>query len=102
MDRSAVHLTQVNVFSPIQSMGITYWAKGGQYRSETKVTAAYAFRENVMRAHFQAYFWNAALEQDSSGHVPHKDAVVHLRSWLVHCSASVKAAQPAAIPRLFP
>ena len=30
-----------NVFSPLQSMGITYWAKVGQYPSETKVTAAY-------------------------------------------------------------
>ena len=37
-----------------------------------------------------------------TGHAPRKDAVVHLRSWLVHCSATVKAAQPAAIPRLFP
>ena len=26
----------------------------------------------------------------------------HLRSWHVHCSASVKAAEPAAIPILFP
>ena len=37
-----------------------------------------------------------------TGHAHRKDAVVHLRSWLVHCSAGVKAAQPAAIPRLFP
>ena len=29
-----------------------------------------------------------------TGHAPRKYAVVHLRSWLVHCSASVKAAQP--------
>ena len=28
-------------------------------------------------------------------HAPHKDAVVHLHSWLAHCSASVKAAPPA-------
>ena len=30
-----------NVFNPLQSMGITHRAKGGQYPSETKVTAAY-------------------------------------------------------------
>ena len=34
-----------------------------------------------------------------TGHAPRKDTVVHLRSWLVPCSASVKATQPAAIPR---
>ena len=32
-----------------------------------------------------------------TGHAPRKDAVVHLHNWLVHCSASVKAPQPAAI-----
>ena len=55
-----------NVFSPLQSMGITHWAKGGQYPSENKVTAAYCgtFRENVKRAHFQACIWKAALQQD--------------------------------------
>ena len=30
-----------NVFNPLQCMGITHWAKGGLYPSETKVTAAY-------------------------------------------------------------
>ena len=34
-----------------------------------------------------------------TGHAPRKDAAVHLLSWLVHCSASVKAAQPAAFQK---
>ena len=53
-----------NVFNPLQSIGITHWAKGGQYPSETKVTAAYCgtFRENVKRAHFQACICKAALQ----------------------------------------
>ncbi len=37
-----------------------------------------------------------------TGHAPRKDVVVHMRSWLVHCSATVKAAEPATIPILFP
>ena len=54
-----------NVFSPLQGMGITYWAKVGQYPSETKVTAAYcgSLRENVKRALFQACIWKAALQK---------------------------------------
>ena len=61
--------------------------KGVQYPSETKVTAA---PSDTLQVH-------AAVR----GHAPGKYVVVQLRSWLVHCSASMKAAQHAAIPRLF-
>ena len=37
-----------------------------------------------------------------TAHALHTYAIVHLPRWLVHCSASVKARQPAAIPILFP
>ena len=85
MDRSAIHPTQC-----IQSATkyAVHWPKGGQYPSETKVTAA---TSDTLQLH-------AAV----TVHAPGKYAVVQLRSWLVHCSACVKAAQHAAIPRRFP
>ena len=85
MDRNAIHPTQC-----LQSATkyAVHRAKGGQYPSETKVTAAHS---DTLQLH-------AAV----TGHDPGKYAVVQLRSWLVHCSASVKAAQHAAIPRLCP
>ena len=39
MNRIPIH--RHNASSPLQSMGITHWAKWAQYPSETKVTATY-------------------------------------------------------------
>ena len=84
MDRSAIHPTRC-----LQSATkyAVHWAKGGQYPSEANVTAA---PSDTLQLH-------AAV----TGHAPGKYAV-QLRRWLVHCSASVKAPQHAAIPILFP
>ncbi len=47
-------------------MGITHWAKGGQYPSklQSRPPTTEDFRENINRAHFQICIWKAALQQD--------------------------------------
>ena len=139
MDR--VRSIRHNVFSPLQGMRITHWAKGASVLPKLKSLppTKEAFRENVKRAHFQACLWKACNRIHQSwinlslvghlkdhhvhiahrhyqveltsrfqinlcwstaaaavtGHAPYEYALVRLHSWLVHCSASVKAGQPA-------